>query len=250
MNKRNRGFTLLELMVVLVIAALLLGIGIPAMGNFIRNARITASANDLLAAMHLARSESIKRKSATTVCASSNPLDAAADCLTAGTGSRLLDGNNGWIVFVDADADATRDAGEEVIQQHAPLPAGVVARSSVTPFRLTYVDTGFSGTFVDLDGDGRRDLETEVDINGDGIVDPDEDLDGNGTLDMAEPWVRGSAFNVVFCDRRGNVDSGGGLSAARGLTIAATGRAGITRDPGEITALLADNPGGAIEGCN
>lgn len=250
MKKRNRGFTLLELMVVVVIAALLLGIGIPAMGNFIRNARMTASANDLLAAMHLARSESIKRKSATTVCASSNPLDAAAGCLTAGAGSRLLNENNGWIVFVDADADASRDAGEEVIHQHAPLPTGVFARSSVTPFRLTYIDTGFSGTFVDLDGDGRRDLETEVDANGNGVADADEDLDGDGNLDIAEPWVRGGAFNVVFCDQRGNVASGGELSAARALTIAATGRAGITREPGEIAALLASNPGGALAGCN
>lgn len=250
MKKRNRGFTLLELMVTLIIAALLLGIGIPAMGNFIRSARITASANDLLAAMHVARSESIKRKSATTVCASSNPLDADPDCLATGNASRLLDGNNGWIVFVDDDADATRDAGEELIQQHEPLPAGVVARSSVTPFRLTYVDTGFSGTFVDVDGDGRRDLVTEVDANGDGVVDPGEDLDGDGNLDIAEPLIRGGAFNVVFCDQRGNVASGGELSAARGLTVAATGRAGITRDRAEIAALLAGNPGGAIAGCN
>ncbi len=60
------GFTLLELMVVVVIAGILLAIGVPAMGNFIRNSRMTAAANDLMGTLHYARSEAIKRRAPVT----------------------------------------------------------------------------------------------------------------------------------------------------------------------------------------
>lgn len=252
MKKRMCGFTLLELMVVVVIAGLLLGIGVPAMGNFIRNSRMTGAANDLIAALHLARSEAIKRRVTVTACPSANPLDPDEDdvaCLTTGMASRQLNSANGWIVFVDSDGDGIRDAGEELLQQHGPLPAGIVARSSATPLRITYLDTGFTGTFTDVDGDGKRDAVADLDLNLPAGFDPADDVDGDGYEDAVEPLVRGTALNIVFCDARGNVASGGELSAARGISIAATGRPQVTRNKAEIAALLSDNDGGAIAGC-
>jgi type IV fimbrial biogenesis protein FimT len=253
MKTPMRGFTLLELMVVLVIASVLLGIGIPAMGNFFRNARMTAAANDLLAAMYLARSEAIKRRSPVVVCASNNPLDADADCVTSGGTERLVNSANGWIVFVDGDADGRRAAGEQLLQAHEPLAATIVGRSSNSPLRLSYLDSGFSGTFTDTDGDGKRDPVDEVDLDGDGTwdpADPGEDIDGDGNQDVAEPLIRMPAFNLVLCDGRGNKASGGELSAARGIFVSPTGRPAITRDPTEIAALKAANAGGAIAGCS
>lgn len=251
MNKRNRGFTLLELMVVVVIAGILLGVAVPAMGNFIRGARMTAAANDLLGAMYLARSEAIKRRLQVVVCTSSNPLVATAGCVTGGGSERLINATNGWIVFVDDNANGLHDAGEQLLQSHEPLPAAIVGRSSNSPLRLSYLDTGFSGTFVDVDGDGKRDPADEVDLNGDGwkATDPGEDPDGDGNQDVAEPVIRMPAFNVVLCDNRGNKASAGELSAARGLFVGPTGRPAITRDPTEIATLLAANAGGAIAGC-
>ena len=242
------GFTLLELLVTIIIAGILFGIGIPAMGDFIRNSRMTATANDLVAAMHFARSEAIKRRSPVVVCASANPLDdAGADC----TDTRILNAATGWIVFWDADVSGRRDAGELLLQQHAGIPAGITGRSSVTPFRITYLDTGFSGTFTDIDGDGKRDPADELDLNGDGWDrdDPAENPDDDNFQDSAEPIVPTAAFNVVFCDQRGNVPSAGELSAARGLFIGATGRPGVTRGIAEVATLLGNNPGGASAGC-
>jgi len=252
MKKRMHGFTLLELMVVLVLVGILLGIGVPSMGNFIRNSRMTSSANDLIAALHLARSEAIKRRVSVTACASANPLAADEDdvaCVTTGTASRQLNSANGWIVFVDGNGDGVRDAGEELLQQRGPLPAEIVARGSETPLRVTYLDTGFTGTFTDLDGDGKRDVVADLDVNEDGVFDLAEDIDGDGNQDIVEPLVRGTALNIVFCDARGNVASWGELSAARGISIAATGRPQVTRARTEIAALLTDNDGGAIAGC-
>jgi len=237
-----RGFTLLELMVVVVIAGLLLGIGVPAMGNFIRNSRITAAANDIMATLHYARSEAIKRRAAVSVCSSTNALDADPDCAA----SPML---TGWVVFVDANQNGERD------------------------------DTSFD----DVDGDGSQDPVDE-DLNGDGLLDAGEDTDGDGNLDVAEATIpaelilaqhaplldtitarstsatlrityleTGFALStattqLVLCDARGNVPSAGELSAARGLTVAATGRASITRERTEIQNMI-DAVGATIGGC-
>jgi type IV fimbrial biogenesis protein FimT len=55
--------------------------------------------------------------------------------------------------------------------------------------------------------------------------------------------LNGFAFNtnaarLVLCDERGNTPSAGELSSARGILVSVTGRAGVTRDMGEIQTLL------------
>jgi prepilin-type N-terminal cleavage/methylation domain-containing protein len=72
MKKAQSGFTLLELMLVVTIAGLLLAFGVPAMGNFFRNARITGAANDVMGALHFTRSEAIKRRVPVTLCTSTS----------------------------------------------------------------------------------------------------------------------------------------------------------------------------------
>lgn len=56
----NAGFTLVELMVVLVVAAILAGVVAPGFQEMIRNNRITADVNHFVAAAYLARSEALK----------------------------------------------------------------------------------------------------------------------------------------------------------------------------------------------
>ncbi len=201
MRKAQSGFTLLELMLVVTVAGLLLAIGVPAMGNFFRNARITGAANDVMGALHFTRSEAIKRRQPVTLCTSTAPLAANPVCAA----SPLL---TGWIAFVDslpANApNGQRDAGEAVLLQREPMPVTITARSSATPFRVTYLLTGFA-------------LNTD-------------------------------AAQLVLCDERGNTLSGGELSAARGIRIAPTGRAGVTRDSGAIQGLI-DDINVAIGGC-
>lgn len=197
MKRVQSGFTLLELMLVVGLAGLLLGIGVPAMGNFIRNARITAAANDVMVGLHYARSEAIKRRVPVTLCTSTDPLAANPVCAAS---TQLF----GWISFVDTNQNGQRNAGEQVLMQREPLPNTITARSTANPLRVTYLDTGFA-----------------LDVN---------------------------AAQLVLCDDRGNENSGGELSAARGITVSVTGRAGVTRDPDEIQVLI-DAIGGSIAGC-
>lgn len=197
MRNAQSGFTLLELMLVVTLAGLLLGFGVPAMGNFIRNSRITGAANDVMAALHFTRSEAIKRRQPVTLCTSANSLDANPVCAA----SPLL---TGWIAFVDLNQSGQRDGGEAVLLQREPIPATITARSSANPFNITYLLNGFA--------------------------------------------LNANAAQLVLCDERGNVPSGGQLSSARGILIAVTGRAQVTRDLAQVQTLI-DDIGVAIGGC-
>lgn len=115
----QHGFTLFELLITLTLIGIILSIGVPSMSEFTRNSRITGTANDLHSSFLLARSEAARSKSNITICASANPLDAAAAC-----GGGTFD--DGWIIFVDLNGDLTRGgAGENVLRAHPAIPDGI-----------------------------------------------------------------------------------------------------------------------------
>lgn len=63
----GRGFTLVELMVVVFIAAVLAAVATPSMGRLIATQRVRAAAGDLHLALVRARSEAIKRNAPVTL---------------------------------------------------------------------------------------------------------------------------------------------------------------------------------------
>ncbi len=72
-NRRlHAGFTLIELMVTISLLAVLLGIGVPSFQATIQGNRIATTANDMVAALHLARSEAVRRGVNMTLCPSNN----------------------------------------------------------------------------------------------------------------------------------------------------------------------------------
>jgi type IV fimbrial biogenesis protein FimT len=61
-NMKNRlGFTLIELLITIVVLAVLLTLAAPSFRDVIQNNRVTAQANELVSALHLARAEAVKR---------------------------------------------------------------------------------------------------------------------------------------------------------------------------------------------
>lgn len=67
-HARSRGFTLIEMMVVVTIVALIAAIGLPALGGFIANNRLVTQTNDVLAAIQTARSEATRLNTAVSFC--------------------------------------------------------------------------------------------------------------------------------------------------------------------------------------
>jgi type IV fimbrial biogenesis protein FimT len=197
MKNRSHGFTLMELMVTLAIAAAIIGIGVPSYREFSRNSRMVSVANDILGGVLTARTEAIKRqmpKGGISMCPSADPDAAQPTCLAAT--ARNFDG---WIVFVDADNNCDRDTAEEVIR--------VGSRIDLNNTPVQHVNSYSNGACFSFGATGFQNTTSRV-----------------------------AASRVIFCDERGNKQQGDlkqgttKLSVARGLEVTTTGRARITRD--------------------
>lgn len=134
-TKAQAGFTLYELMITLIIVSVVISYGMANMSEFTANGRMTATANDLHAAFHMARSESARSKSNITICGSTDPMGAAATC----------DGtfDQGYIVFVDTDGDLLRaGATETILRRHDATERGVILRVANNATYFSYASSG------------------------------------------------------------------------------------------------------------
>ena len=95
-TNRQHGFTLVELLVALAVAAVLLGIGVPSFVSVVQDTRIGSQYNQVVRSFFMARSEAVKSGEFVVVCARSAPE------------SKLCgdenDWKNGWIVYIDVDS--------------------------------------------------------------------------------------------------------------------------------------------------
>ena len=66
-RRAMRGFTVIELMIVVAILAILTAVAVPGMRNLIQAQRVKTAAFDVYAGLSLARSEAIKRNTSVTL---------------------------------------------------------------------------------------------------------------------------------------------------------------------------------------
>lgn len=130
MSRPFRGFTLVELLIALAVAAILVTTAVPSFRAVILNNRMAVQVNDMLTALSIARSEAVKRGMEVLVCKSVNSMSSDPSCATSGNWEQ------GWIVFTDADGDVTRDSDEEVLQAYPPLSPGTAATGNTTSAEL------------------------------------------------------------------------------------------------------------------
>lgn len=96
----NFGFTLIELMVTIALAAIILTQAVPSFNALVQNNRLISQKNEFISALNLARSEALKRGVRVTVCASTDR-----------TSCDTTNWEKGWIIFSDRNGDVTLDAG-------------------------------------------------------------------------------------------------------------------------------------------
>ena len=140
----SRGFTLLELIAVIAVASILLGLGVPALGQFQASERGLARMNALATSLALTRSEAIKRNRQAVICKSPD----GEYCQRKGASW-----HDGWIVFVDRDRDRRRGDDEPIIQHQGPGSASQTLTYAAfgSKHYVTYRPSGFTrtnGTFT------------------------------------------------------------------------------------------------------
>jgi type IV fimbrial biogenesis protein FimT len=199
--KQNSGFSLIELIVTLVVAAILASIAIPNFRDFIRNNQISTQTNDLVGDLAFARSEAIKRGSRNViVCKSQDPTAAVPACDIVAVDPW----ETGRLIFYDSNGDNQYTAGtDELLRVRGVLEGTNTLRanagSTVTPNLASYIAFTRSG------------LTT-----------------------LASKAAADPPHHFKLCDVRG-------ASKARGIAIQTTGRTKIVRSTSTATASFIEN---------
>ena len=134
----KRGFTLVELLVVLAVGAILLAITIPGYANFMNYNRLVAVTNDLVSSLQLARSEAFKRGTRVSVCTSSTPMESVPVC------DEEANWQQGWLVFVDEGINGVLDIGDQILKVHGETPGGAVITATNYSTYASYLPSGVS----------------------------------------------------------------------------------------------------------
>lgn len=139
-SRHQRGFTLVELLVTIVIIAILATLGVPSFTQFLRNWQRDSATKAFMTHVQLARTEAIKTSRKVVMCTSANGTSCAS-----GAGS--TNWKQGWVVFVDADSDDDLDTskGDRILAVRSGS-AGIASMTSSDNKPLKFLSNGLMGS--------------------------------------------------------------------------------------------------------
>ncbi len=136
----ERGFTLIELIVGLAVAAIVMGIAVPSFKSVIESGRTKGVANDFVTAINVTRNEAITRGERVSMCKSAN----GTACTTSGGWQQ------GWIVFVDSKTEDVPgiglvEVGESILRVFDEFSGGVTLSGNTNvENHISFLPTGFT----------------------------------------------------------------------------------------------------------
>lgn len=138
----DQGFTAIELIVALAIAAIIVSVGVPGFQSVIEGNQSVTISNELLKALAAARNEAIKRGYPVYLCSSIDPEAVNPVCNS--TSSTNWD--DGWLMMADADNDGDfSDQAENPLMVHSAIRSDftLIGQSAIKN-QIGFEATGFA----------------------------------------------------------------------------------------------------------
>ncbi|QXZ10153.1 GspH/FimT family pseudopilin [Comamonas sp. Y33R10-2] len=148
--QQSAGFTLIELMVIMMVLAVMLTLAVPSFVSFQRNSELTSIANKLVGSINSARGEAMK--------VGRNALVTPNDAST---------WSSGWISFVDMNADNAYTEGTDILVQTQAAIVGYISitgnnNAAASPPYIGFDSSGFART---IGGNGVTNLTLTIKRN-------------------------------------------------------------------------------------
>ena len=127
---KQHGFTLPELMITLGIAAIVLSTAVPSLSATVKSSRLASHLNSVVADIHFARSEAVKRDVRVIMCRSINPNATVPSC--SGTAKIWT---TGYIIFADDGNNSNNvynDGVDTLLRRGQEASTGVKLRTNST----------------------------------------------------------------------------------------------------------------------
>jgi len=156
-NLKSPGYSLLELLTSLTIMGIVSSLSLPLF-NIIKSTHVSTTTNELVHALHQARSEAIKTGRRVTLCQSTTGISC----------DRGEDWGKGWILFHDPNKNVQVDAEERIVMVGAALQSGYTITWRPSGRRKDYVSfqpqgsANKSGTFSVCSADGANHVRTVI----------------------------------------------------------------------------------------
>lgn len=136
-----RGFTMVELIITMVVAAVLVMIAVPSFRTITISNKLTTSANDIVGAVNLARIEAVKRNSSTQLCSDSATSN-SSDALGTACGTT----NIGAVYALSGVAAGATQAAVQVRAAVNGLAAPIVLTGNLVAIRFSSQGLGHLAT--------------------------------------------------------------------------------------------------------
>jgi type IV fimbrial biogenesis protein FimT len=141
--RREQGFTLIELVIIIAITAILGRLAVTSFSNSIHNNRVLTYTNGLIAGLNLAKSTAIQRGNYVIMCATDNPTLTSPTCAS--------NWASGWLVYYSTTTTGTPASNGSVLIKTGDSSASNVTTSGTAGTKIVFTSRGLvNGATADV----------------------------------------------------------------------------------------------------